>query len=161
MALQCASAWADFVFNVFSCLAIVIAGVWAAYQFRLFRAAEQNIEIKVAAEFVKYSAELRMLVIHARPKNIGKITVWPHKGGSCCDRSGDSARTRVGKGRPKSAELVLSTKLLDDEDLLEPGVEYHEATALVVPSGAMYVVRAEMDLGDDQEVDDTTVVRID
>jgi hypothetical protein len=81
MALQCASAWADFVFKVFSCLAIVIAGVWAAYQFRLFRAAEQNIEIKVAAEFVKYSAELRMLVIHARPKNICKITVWPHKGG--------------------------------------------------------------------------------
>jgi len=42
---------------------------------------------------------------------------------------------------------------------LEPGVEYDEVVTMIVPRG-MYSVSAEMDLGDDYEVDQTGIAKV-
>lgn len=43
---------------------------------------------------------------------------------------------------------------------LEPGVEYDEIVAWIVPKAGMYAVGAVMDLGDNEEIDHTTIIRI-
>jgi hypothetical protein len=161
MDLQLATAWSDLVFKILSCAAIIVAGFWAYYQFKILRTSQSNIEVTVTTEVLTFSAELRMLAIHARAKNIGKVAVKPSKGGFIVTVRHIPPELQPGPVDLKSMKQVLNVKVLNDADLLEPGVEYDEVRALIVSGGTMYAVRAEMDLGDDEEVDATAIVRVD
>ncbi len=161
MELQKAKDWVDLILKVMSIAAIIAAGAWAYYQFRLTDTDASNIQLTVSTEVLKYSDDNRLLLIHVRPKNIGKVPVLPqHLNVTVRDLPGDL--------KPGSVELEklkerYKTDVLDRFNgggyELEPGVEYDEVVTIIVPKG-MYSVSAEMDLGDDYEVDQTGITKV-
>jgi flagellar biogenesis protein FliO len=81
MDIQKARDWADLLLKAVSIIAILAGGVWAYFQFDLTRTAVDNVQINVSTEQQKYGQKSRLLLIHVRPKNIGKVLVSPGKAG--------------------------------------------------------------------------------
>lgn len=162
MDLQKVKEWVDLVLKALSIFAIIATGCWAIYQFKITETDASNIQFVVTTEVLKYSDDSRMLLIHLRPKNIGKIRVEPlHITVTVKDipvglKPGSAVDLEKLKERFK-ADVLDRFK---DGYELEPGVEYDEIVTLVVPKG-MYSVSGEMDLGDNYEVDHTTIAMVD
>jgi hypothetical protein len=161
--LQKARDWADLALKIISSVAIVVGGWWAYYQFRVTDSTASNIQIGLATEIVKYSEDYRLLVIHVKPKNIGKVPVSPGKGGLIVSVRPLPTTLKAGavdlEKPPELHNANLITRFPDGYEL-EPGVEYDEVEALVVPKSGLYAVKATMDLGDNTEIDQTTVTRV-
>lgn len=154
--------WADLALKCVSVVAIVMGGTWALYQHRITETASYNVQVAVSAEFQPYGGDLRLLLIHARPKNIGKVLVEPGKSGFVVTVRTIPEKLKEGVVDLEDLPVFYMDDLLKrfpDGYELEPGVEYDEVVALVVPKGKMFAVKATLDLGDDTEVDHTTVVR--
>ena len=163
MDLQKAKDWADLVLKVTSVVAIIATGIWAYYNFWVTDTVDSNIELAISTEVFHYSDNDRLLLIHVRPKNIGKVLVSP-------DHLTVTVRDLPSNLSPGEVDLDklnkrYSTDILDrykDGYDLEPSVIYDEVWALVVPKGTMYSVRAEIDFDENEnEVDQTAVVRVD
>lgn len=161
MELQKAKDWADLVLKVMSIAAIIAAGAWAIYRFNLTDTADSNIELAITTETLPYSADNRLLLIHVRPKNIGKVMVSPqHLTVAVRDLPGD---LRLGAVELEKLKDRYKTDILDrykDGYDLEPGVIYDEVVAMIVPKGTMYSVYSEIDFDQENEVDQTTVARV-
>jgi hypothetical protein len=160
MDLQKARDWIDVVLKVMSIAAIIAAGAWAYYQFRLADTDASNIQMSVTTEVLKYSGDNRLLMIHVRPKNIGKVMVAPrHLAVTVRDLPVDLKPGAVDLDKLKERyKADILDRFMGGYEM-EPGVEYDEVVTMIVPTG-MYSVGAEMDLGDDYEVDHTTVARV-
>lgn len=160
--LQKAMDWADFLLKVVSIIAIVIGGLWAYFQFDLSRAAIDNIQMTVSSESQPYGNDTRLLLIHVKPKNIGKVLVMPGKSGfvvTVRKIPGDLKQGVVGLEKIPELYKVDLMKRFPDGYELEPGVEYDEVVAVVVPKRSSYAVKALFGVGDD-EVDHTAVARV-
>jgi hypothetical protein len=155
--------WVDLILKCLSIVAIVVAGWWALYQFRLTETAAYNVQIAVSAESQAYGNDLRLLLIHVRPKNIGKVLVTPGKLGLVVTVRSIPERLKSGVVDLEELPVFYTGDLMNrfpDGYDLEPGVEYDEVLALIVPKGKMFSIKAILDLGDDTEVDHTTVTRV-
>jgi len=161
--LQKARDWADLCLKVASIIAIFAGGWWAYHQFEITETAASNIQINVTTEVLRYSDDTRLLLVHAKPKNIGKVRVEPGKEGLVITVRSLSRDLKPGavdlENLPELYKVDVLKRYPDGYEL-EPGVEYDEVAALIVPKETMYAVRAEMDLGDKTEVDHTTAVRV-
>lgn len=160
--------WAEFALTCASLIALPVAGWWAYHNFSVEDTHETNPNISVSADVLPYDDDRRLLVVHVRPKNAGKVPI-ELDGGK--------------KGDIDVEVKVLPPKLpnghLDPDKLpvkfpasnivsgykggyvMEPGIDYDEIETFVVPKGATYIVRAEMDHYDedpDDEVDASSVV---
>lgn len=151
---------ADLVLKVLSSIAIVVAGIWALYQYFGTDSDASNIQLTVTSEVKPYGEGQRLLVLHVRPKNIGKVPVTPGKAGLMIATRqiplGLSGVVDIGK-----QPISFRTNLLShypDGYLMEPGIEYDEVLALVVPKGAVIAAEAELDLGDGDMVNQIHVV---
>lgn len=161
--LQKARDWADLVLKAVSVVAIIAGGSWAYYQFRVTETNASNIQLTISTEVVKYSDENRLLLIHIKPKNIGKVLVTPGKDGLVL-----TVRKLPDDYKPGAVDLAKLSEVHKVDVLkkypegyeLEPGVEYDEVDALIVPKGTVYAVDAVMDLGDSSEVDQMHVVQV-
>ena len=117
----------------------------------------------ISTEVVRYSDENRLLLIHIKPKNIGKVLVTPGKDGLVL-----TVRKVPDDYKPGTVDLDKLSEVCEVNVLkkhpegyeLEPGVEYDEVEALIVPKGAIYAVDAVMDLGDSTEIDQMHVVQV-
>ncbi len=58
-------------------LAIVAGGTWTVWTFFIQRTDVENVSLGVTTDSVEYRGDLRLLVIHVKPKNIGKVLVDP------------------------------------------------------------------------------------
>jgi len=161
MNIQKARDWADLVLKVTSIAAIIAAGAWAYYQFWVTDTTDSNIQLGISTEVLPYSGNNRLLLIHVRPKNIGKVLVSPeHLTVSIKDLPTDLKPGAVDLRKLKER---YSTDILDnykDGYDLEPGVLYDEVVALVVPKGIILSVYGEVDFESDYEVDQTAVVTV-
>ena len=156
--------WSAVLFNLASVIALGIAGWWAYHQFSITETAAGNIQLTVASEVIKYSDKQRLLVIHVKPRNIGKTLVTPENKGFLVEVRKIPSGAPVGPLDLKKLPVSYKTDLMErfsDGYELEPGVEYDEIVVLVVPVGTMYAVRSELNLGDNTEVDHTAVVHVD
>jgi len=164
--LQSTKEYVDLILKALSILAIIAGGGWAYYQFRLFETNAANIQISVSTETLKYSDDFKLLVIHSKVKNIGKVLVEPGKGGLVL-----TVRKLADELKPGAVDLAKAPvvppgptnilKRYPDGYVLEPSVEYDEVLALVVPNeNAVYAASAVLDLGDNDEVDHTTFARL-
>lgn len=155
--------WVDLILKCVSVVAIVVGGSWALYQFHLTETAAYNIQIAVSTESQPYGNDLRLLLIHAKPKNIGKVLVTPGKLGLVVTVRNVPEKLKEGVVELEELPVFYTADLMkrfpDGYDL-EPGVEYDEVVALVVPKGKMFAIKATLDLGDDTEVDHTTVTKV-
>lgn len=161
--LQRARDWADLFLKFLSMLAIIAGAAWAYFQFMVTNTTASNIQLTVSTETHHYSPESRLLLIHAKPKNIGKVPVTPANIGFLIDVRVLPNNAKFGALDLESLPEFYKTDLLKrfpDGYLLEPGVEYDEVLALVVPVGSMYAVKSTLNLEDNTEVDHTTVVRV-
>jgi len=164
ISLQSTKDYVDLTLKALSILAIIAGGGWAYYQFRLFESDADNIQITVSTELLKYSGDFRLLLIHTRPKNIGKVLVTPGKDGLILTVRKLPANLNSGAVDLDKLPVTYTTNILKkypDGYVLEPGVEYDELVALIVPKDdSVYVAKAVLDLGDKDEVDHTTVTQI-
>jgi len=163
MDLQKARDWADLLLKILSILAIMVAGVWAYYQHWVTDTAETNAQVTVSTEYLDYEDDSRLLLIHVKPKNIGKVAFEPGKQGFIVSVRRIPDKHPQGPMELDTFPEIYKTdivKRFSDEYDLEPGVEYDEIVALVVPKHSMYAIKATLDLGDGTEVDHTAVARI-
>lgn len=162
MDLQKARDWTDFLLKSVTIVAIVAGVLWAAFQFSATGSADTNIQVLVSAESRAYSDTQSLLITHVKPKNIGKVVVKPGEDGLLVTVRKIPGDAKDGIMRLDALPLLYSTDLLKrylDGYEIEPGAEYDEILTIVVPKGSLYAVRAELDIGNEDEVDHTTIVR--
>lgn len=73
--------WADLALKSVSVIAILVGGYWGYYQFFITDFDADNVQIALSTEVIGYRGDQRLLKIHAKPRNIGKVAVTPGKGG--------------------------------------------------------------------------------
>jgi hypothetical protein len=163
MSFQKIRDWTDLVLKILSIAAIIAGGIWAYYQFSVARTDIDNIQLTVSTEQKQYGKETRLLLIHIKPKNIGKSLVELGKTGFIVTIRSIPDNHKQGiidlEKLPKTYEIDLMERFKDGYEM-EPGVEYDEVAALVVPKNAIYSIKATLDQGEDDEVDHTVVTRI-
>lgn len=162
MDLQKARDWTDFLLKSVTIVAIITGGIWAFYQFAVVGSTDTNVQVLVSAESRAYSDTQSLLIIHVKPKNIGKVLVKPGEDGLLVTVRKIPGDAKDGIMRLDALPLLYSTDLLKrylDGYEIEPGAEYDEILTIVVPKGSLYAVRAELDIGNEDEVDHTTIVR--
>src|ERR1035437_2363145 len=152
MELQKARDWLDLVLKSLLLLALILFGVWAGYRLWNDRIAVTRVQLAVSTEYKPFSDDARLLLIHVKPKNIGQANMQPGKEGVVVLVRSIAPNTAPGvldlEKMREVHKLVLTDKFPDDYPLL-PGVEYDEVSALVVPKGATYAIKAALDLGDE------------
>ncbi|KVN23892.1 hypothetical protein WJ63_19340 [Burkholderia pyrrocinia] len=161
--------WAEFALTCASLIAIPIAGWWAYHNFSVEDTHEVNPNISVSADVLPYDDDRRLLVVHVRPKNAGKVPI--ELGGG---KRGDiDVEVKVLPPKLANGHLDLGkvpvsfparniVSRYEGGYVMEPGIDYDEIETFVVPKRATYIVRAEMDHYDDDapdnEVDASYVV---
>lgn len=70
MDLQKARDWVDLVLKIMSIIAIIAAGVWAIYQYKITETDASNIQLTVSTEVLKYEGNNRLLLIHTLNRKI-------------------------------------------------------------------------------------------
>ncbi len=155
--------WTDLFLKILSIAAIIVGGIWAYYQFSVARTDIDNIQITVSTEQKQYGKETRLLLIHIKPKNIGKSLVELGKTGFVVTVRSIPDNLKQGvidlEKAPKTYEIDLMERFKDGYEM-EPGVEYDEVVALVAPKNTIYSIKATLDLGEGDEVDHTVVTKI-
>lgn len=163
MDLQRTRDWADLLLKALSIFAILVGAGWGLYQFQITETTASNIQLTVSSESQPYSADSRLLLIHIRPKNIGKVLVTAGKEGLLVTVRSIPRGEKNGmldlEKLPEFYKIDLMKRFQDGYDL-EPGVEYDEVVALIAPKGSMYAIKATLDLGGNTEVDHTAITYI-
>jgi len=160
MELQKARDWLDLVLKSLLLFALILLGAWAGYRLWSDRVAVTRVQLVVWTEYKPFSDDARLLLIHVKPKNVGQANMQPGKEGVVVLVRSFAPNAAPGvQDLEKMRELhkiVLTDKFPDDYPL-QPGVEYDEVMALVVPKGATFAIKATLDLGDETEVSHTSV----
>lgn len=143
-------------------VAIVGAAWWAIYNYNLLGTSEPTPVMKVSVEVLPYDADKRLLVVHALPHNVGKVSIdvgYP--------MSITIKRIPEGEGsgyidRDKLPPLFEAKNIIQRYAgyQLDPGVEFEEVEPFVVPAGASYIVEAVLGLKKDEEVGATQLVHV-
>ena len=133
---------------------IFIGGWWAYHNFSITDTAEWNPGIMVSVDVLPYGSDSNssLLVVHVKPKNIGKVPISLYGGVKGGDISVEvsSMPSKHGQGRISENELTQIEEiksLVDDnngEYSLEPGVEYDDLQYFIVPKGRLYVINAQL-----------------
>jgi len=144
---------ADLALKVLSCIAILCAGVWALFTFRLGGSTDWQGNITLETQILPYHDDLRLLVIHAKSKNPRNATFE-------LDRDAhDSYQLRIRKlatdGKSNTVfhedegELIATVDLLklagDSYEFL-PNAEMDDMQTVVLPVGSVVSVIAEMQI---------------
>jgi len=164
--LDAARDWADLTLKIMSALAIAAGGVWAYFQWRVTDAAETGAQISTSAEVLPYRQGLCLVVIHAKPKNVGRVPISAGRNGLSVTLQELPASLPPGAVNPnelklRHAPVDVIAAWRNEGYVIEPGVEYDELQTEVAPIGSIFLARAELDVGDGTEVDQSTVVRAD
>jgi hypothetical protein len=154
---------------------LFIGGWWAYHNFSITDTAEWNPEIRVSADVLPYDSNSSLLVVHVKPKNIGKVPIELQGGVKDGDISVtvSSIPSKQGLGRINETELMKVDEIksfvneLGGDYILEPGVEYDDLKFFVVSKDRLYFVSAQLNLpydgdnpDDGDEVDGSTVVQV-
>jgi len=137
----------------------------AYWNFWLTRTDVQNLVLTASTETIPYTNNLRLLVIHIKPKNIGKVVFAPGKKGFhlFIKKLPKSATYGELIELAKAKEFKTVDLLRNDPDgyLLEPGVEYDEVESLVASPGDLFYIEAELWWSNDEDfVNIKEVVRV-
>ncbi|MFL9898562.1 hypothetical protein PQR71_10390 [Paraburkholderia fungorum] len=159
---------AEFALTCASLIALPVAGWWAYHNFSVEDTHATNPNLSVSADVLPYDDDRRLLVVHVRPKNAGKVPIELDGG-----KNGDiDVEVKVlppklpnGHLDPDKLPVKFSApnivSVYKGGYVMEPGIDYDEIETFVVPKGATHIVRAEMDHYDEEptdEVDASSVV---
>lgn len=161
--------WVDFVLTCMSLIAIPVAGWWAYHNFTVEDTHERNPNISVSADVLPYDDDHRLLVVHIRPKNVGKVPIELNGG-----KKGDidvaikALPSKLSNGYidfeklPPQFPILHIVSNFKGGYVLEPGIDYDEVETYVVKNNTTYVVYAEINHFNDEPDDeiDTSIVAI-
>ena len=142
--------WGDALLKWASIVAIFIAGWWTLHLFNISDTDASNIEIQISTETKPYSEENRLMIVDVKPKNIGKIPVEAGKKGFVLTIRSIPQKLAIGYVDESKLPIFHRINISAPNDggyLLEPGVEYDEVHAFIVPKGSAFIVNADFDLG--------------
>jgi len=146
----------ELVFKLISIVALLISGIWVWYNVDITGERDSNIELTLSTEQIKLNDKSKLLVIHARPINHGKVPV--EIGGEV----GGGFRLTVKEIKePKSGEWVEqeSLHIIKEVDILrhhkdgyiiEPNDISDEVESIALPPG-IYHIEANLDMGNDED----------
>ncbi|WP_416053145.1 hypothetical protein [Cupriavidus basilensis] len=143
-------------------VAILGTAWWAVYNFNLLGTSEPTPLMKVSAEVLPYDRGRQLLVVHARPSNLGKVSIdVRHPISIAIKRIPEGA----GLGHIDRDKLPVAFEVKDITEgyegyQLDPGVEFEEVESFVVPADATYIVEAILNLDADTQVGASQVVRV-
>jgi hypothetical protein len=140
--------------------AVVIAGIWTFHIQEITGADDPNPELWVSTQSLAYGKDMRLLTVHVREKNVGKVPV----------HFGANALTLIVKKIPDSLPsgyvdverqpaLFTLKNLLKDDTYLGVGAEFQDVAQFVVPLGT-YDVEASLLLSDGDVVGDVAIQRV-
>jgi hypothetical protein len=160
--------WLQAVSAAAQVVAVIIGGYWVYHIHNVTGETDENINVTVEATSLPYSSAQRFLVVHVRPKNVGKVPVTFKKPDDLrviVKRIPDAlgAGTADVDALPVTVEKehMLSRPSYGDEYELDPGVEFDEVAAFVVVPGTYYIeAELQQKVGLDDTYGDQTVVRI-
>ncbi len=131
-------------------LAIVAGGTWTVWTFFIQRTDVENVSLGVTTDSVEYRGDLRLLVIHVKPKNIGKVLVDPPIFRLTVRRIPlDLPQWKAIDLTPIEPMPPIDLLRHDREGYeMEPGVEYDDIELIVVPKNIVVHVQAELGFSD-------------
>lgn len=148
-------------------LAIVVAGIWAYFQFWAAGARDWAINLSITTETVPYHDNLALLVVHVHPANPRNIAIDldpKHDAYSVTIRQlpeGEPEGTVLDPDDKVKAGIDKTISMMPkDGYTFLPGASFDDTTSLVVPYGVKLWVSAELDYdGDYVGTSDIVVVR--
>ncbi|MGG1944692.1 hypothetical protein AB1286_07775 [Trinickia sp. NRRL B-1857] len=168
--LETVKTWAELALTCGSLIALPVGAYWVVHNFSVEDTHEANPNISVTADVMPYDGDRRLLLVHVRPKNAGKVPIELDGG-----KEGDIKIT-VGElpatlpdGPVDADKLPVQFSVPNFVErysggyVMEPGIAYDELVPFVVPKGRTYFVRAEMthyDDSPDDEVDGSYIVKV-
>ncbi|VWM17669.1 hypothetical protein [Burkholderia lata] len=169
--LDTAKKWAEFLLACGSIIALPVGAYWVVHNLSAEDTHEANPNISVAAEVMPYDDGRRLLLVHVRPKNAGKVPIELDGG-----TNGDIKITvsivplKLPNGPMDSDKLPAQFTVPNFVSrypggyVMEPGIDYDELVPFIVPKAKTYIVHAEMmhyDDSPDDEVDGSYIVKVD
>ncbi len=138
---------ADIALKIVSCIAIVVTGIWAYYQFALKGADAWVVNMQLSTDVLPYHDNLRLLVVHIKTKNPTSATLNVEKGKGSFDlvirklpldlKVGATADETTG-------EQIATIDLLDDDMEMLPESEFNYTETIVVPVGVTISATAKL-----------------
>lgn len=144
-------------------VAVVIAGIWTFHLHEITGEGEYNPEVWVSTEISAYSKDARLLVVHIREKNVGKVAV--ELGPKALSLAVKKIPESVSKGfidmdkQPTVLEVRDLFKRYDRGTYMGPGSEFEDVAQFVVPPG-LYNVEATLSLADGDTVNDVAFRKV-
>lgn len=156
----------DWLFKVASIIAIAIGGWWTYHIFDVTAVEESNLTLSISTDIIDYQDSLKLLVIHTRPKNLGKIPV--EIGGKKAGGFHVSIKKlekNIQGGQWLEAEKLAEFKKVNilrhhpDGYVIEPDGNYDEVEAIPLPKG-LYLLEAVFDLNRDEYFNTYSIVDV-
>jgi hypothetical protein len=164
--LQATKDGLDVIFKIASIVAVLAGGWWTWHIYSLSDAGYSAVEVAVTAESVHYGKDTRLLIIHVKPRNVGKVPINAGKDGLVLTVRKIANDLPSGHVKDDMPPLFHGDIVKEyDGYELEPGVGYDEVHSFVVEKGYAYSLYAYLDLGIEKgsstEVSGAAVVRVD
>ncbi len=170
--------WGSTLLPWITIVSIPVGGWWAYHNFSITDEGEWNPVISISAEVLPYDGN-ELLVVHVRPKNIGKVPVklfGKNKGDISVSLAELPSGHTIGRIQDDELKVINKIESLVAENSgeygLEPGVEYDDVQYFIVPepkpkTTKYYVVSTELSWpnvgnpADGYVVAASTVVKVD
>lgn len=139
-------------------MAVVIAGIWTYHLHEITGESDDNPVITLTTQVFAYNKDGRLLVVHIRDKNVGKVLIPLEKDALkvTVKRVPDSLKPgRVDMGKQPATYVDKSMEETD----LEAGAEQEDVAEFIVPPG-LYHIEAVIDLPDGDFISDVTVENV-
>jgi hypothetical protein len=162
--------WSQAISTIVQVIAVCIAGYWTYHLHVVTGETDENVNVSVEATSLPYSKAQRLLIVHFRPKNVGKVPVTYDKE--------DDARVVVKQIPDDHAAGAVDLDKLpvayERRNLfarygepyeIDPGIEFDELATFVVPPGTYHVEGIigspnNKELRLDETIGGQTVIRI-
>lgn len=157
----------DWILKIASIIAIVIGGWWTYHVFGVTAVEDSNLTLSISTDTIGYQGNLKLLVIHARPKNLGKtpIEIGGKKAGGFHVTIKELPKN-IQDGQLLEAEklsvLVKDVDILrhyHDGYIIEPEGIYDEVEAIPLHKG-LYLLEAVFDLDREDYVNAYSIVEV-
>lgn len=139
-------------------LAVVIAAIWTYHIHEITGESDDNPQMTLSTQVLEYNQDERLLVVHVRDKNVGKIPIPLAKDSLTVTVKRIPDTLKPGHVDMGKQPALFVDKSLEETDL-EPAVEQDDLREFVISPG-LYYVEGTLDLPDGDFINDAAVASV-
>ena len=152
------AAHADPVFKWSVVLALAVGGWWVFEDYEGADVVLTNPQMQISVDYLDLPAgdaragQYKMAVVHVKTRNLGSAAYTVDPDALVLTLSPLQGQLPPGWVDTRNLVAEETVSLLQNHpngEVLEPGVEYDDQAAFILPVGALYLAQAKLDLGDD------------